>query len=136
MTCIGYGVRFADNRCTTPETESNYFYGLLGYRSLKANRVRSFVIVKTIQETKGKAYAFKRTIKEMLTTLFEGFSDFFYEENRADERNVRKNLHSPGFRSARSCVADSSEDWATSAGFLESEEALDSVGATSVPNYA
>ncbi|KAH8019994.1 hypothetical protein HPB51_023869 [Rhipicephalus microplus] len=50
-----------DNRCTTPETKSDYFYGQLGYRSLKANGARSFVIVKTIPETKGNAYAFKRT---------------------------------------------------------------------------
>ncbi|KAH8019142.1 hypothetical protein HPB51_016880 [Rhipicephalus microplus] len=76
LTCIGCGVRFADNQCTTPETKSDYFYGQLGYRSLKANLVRSFVIVKTIQETKGNAYAFKRTIKEMLTTLFKGFGCF------------------------------------------------------------
>ncbi|KAL3226011.1 hypothetical protein MRX96_025230 [Rhipicephalus microplus] len=37
LTCIGCGVRFADNQCTTPETKSDYFYGQLGYRSLKAN---------------------------------------------------------------------------------------------------
>ncbi|KAH8019143.1 hypothetical protein HPB51_016881 [Rhipicephalus microplus] len=49
MTCIGYGVRFADNRCTMPETETDYFYGQLGYRSLKANRDQSFMIIKTLQ---------------------------------------------------------------------------------------
>ncbi|KAH8018703.1 hypothetical protein HPB51_010535 [Rhipicephalus microplus] len=76
MTCIGYGVRFVGNRCTMPETESDYFYGQLGYRSLKANRDQSFVIVKTLQETKGNAYVFKRTMKDMLTTLFEGFGCF------------------------------------------------------------
>ncbi|KAL3226008.1 hypothetical protein MRX96_025227 [Rhipicephalus microplus] len=72
MTCIGYGVRFADNRCTMPETETDYFYGQLGYRSLKANRDQSFMIIKTLQETKGNAYAFIRTIKKMLTTRFKG----------------------------------------------------------------
>ncbi|KAH8020033.1 hypothetical protein HPB51_023916 [Rhipicephalus microplus] len=73
MTCIGYGVRFVDNRCAMPETESDCFYGQLGYRSLKANRNQSFMIIKTLQETKVNAYAFKSTMKEMLTTLFEGF---------------------------------------------------------------
>ncbi|KAH8026851.1 hypothetical protein HPB51_026186 [Rhipicephalus microplus] len=63
-------------------------------------------------------------------------TDFLYEQNRADERNVRKNLHLPAFWSARSCVAGSSEDWERSARFPESEEALDAAGATSVPNSA
>ncbi|KAL3244022.1 hypothetical protein MRX96_019597 [Rhipicephalus microplus] len=52
MTCIGYGVRFVDNRCAMPETESDCFYGQLGYRSLKANRNQSSMIIKTLQETK------------------------------------------------------------------------------------
>ncbi|KAH8018683.1 hypothetical protein HPB51_010510 [Rhipicephalus microplus] len=71
MTCIGYGVRFVDNRCAMPETESDCFYGQLGYRSLNANRNQSSMIIKTLQETKVNAYAFKRTMKEMLTTLLE-----------------------------------------------------------------
>ncbi|KAL3244786.1 hypothetical protein MRX96_018589 [Rhipicephalus microplus] len=76
MTCIGYGVRFVDNRCAMPATESDCFYGQLGFRSLKANRNQSFMIIKTLQETKVNAYAFKSTMKEMLTTLFEGFGCF------------------------------------------------------------
>ncbi|KAL3186571.1 hypothetical protein MRX96_027384 [Rhipicephalus microplus] len=166
------------------EIESDYFYGQLGYRSLKANRYQSFVIVKTLQETKGNAYGFKRTMKDMFTRLFEGFgcfgvaadagrrlrvhtssfrstsmldwlrttkhqfnerarmrfhclrTDIFYEQNRPDERNVWKNLHLPDFGSARSCVAESPEDSEKSADFLESEEVLDTAGATSVPSYA
>ncbi|KAL3186591.1 hypothetical protein MRX96_027403 [Rhipicephalus microplus] len=76
MTCFGYGVRFVDNRCTMPESVSDYFNGQLGYRSLKANCDQSFVIVKTLQETKSNAYGFKRTMKDMLTRLFGGFGCF------------------------------------------------------------
>ncbi|KAL3244793.1 hypothetical protein MRX96_018595 [Rhipicephalus microplus] len=78
----------------------------------------------------------KHLFNERACIRFRLRTDLLYEQSRADERNVWKNLHLPDFRSARSCIADSSEDWEKLAGFPESEEALDAAGATSVPNSA
>ncbi|XP_075737403.1 uncharacterized protein LOC142776976 [Rhipicephalus microplus] len=66
--CTGYVVLLMYNRCllfnAKPETESDYFYG-------QPTHDQSFAFVKILDETEGNAYAFKRTSKDILTTLLE-----------------------------------------------------------------
>ncbi|KAH8020100.1 hypothetical protein HPB51_024487 [Rhipicephalus microplus] len=80
-TCTGYVVRLLYNRyfLFNPiiETESDYIHGQLAYRNLVVpNRDQSVVFVKALDETQGNAYAFKRTTKEIMTTLLEDVDCF------------------------------------------------------------
>ncbi|KAH7938685.1 hypothetical protein HPB51_028797 [Rhipicephalus microplus] len=59
------------------ETKSDYFHRQLAYQNLVApNRDQRFVFVKALGETQDNAYAFKRTTKEIMTTLLEDVDCF------------------------------------------------------------